>query len=765
MIFALVVPFVVAVVLAVARLSRPMVVGLAALPWVGWLVTAPWWMPAAVAGTGPSFHVDWMPSLGVGIGGEVDAVAAVVLLLVAGVGLAVVVYTGAYLSDPVGLRRFLATLTAFGASMAGLAVSDGLFGAFLWWEATTVTSYLLIGFSDRSSAARESARRALLTTSAGSLALLGGIVLVVAETGTDSFSGLAAAPPAGTVGTVALLLLFAGAFAKSAQVPFQGWLPGAMAAPTPASAYLHSATMVKAGILLLVRLAPAFDGLPAWTGPVTAVGLATMLVGAWGALRQTDLKLLLAHGTVSQLGFITALLGAGVPGVRFGAIAVLLAHGLFKSALFLVVGAIDHSTGTRDLRELSGVGRRHRVLAWSGALAAAAMAGVPPLFGFVTKEAAFHGLVGAELWGVLATIGLGSALTAAYALRFWFGAFGTRVGAEPTPTHAVGGWLAGPPAVLAGIGVVLGLVPATAEGLVAAAAGYDGHLVLWPGLGLALGVSVAALAAGWALWFAKDRVSTFQARVRAVAAALHLPTSDGGYRAAQRGIAVSADRLTGFVQHGSLPVYLAVIITSVLLVPTTMVRGGWGGPPTLAWSLPEVALLVAAVAAALVIPSVRRRMAAVLLVGAVGYAVAGVFVVSGAPDLALTMLLVETITVVLFAWVLLRLPLKFEQVTFRIGSAIRVAVAVFAGVVVGGGAYLSSAARTQPSVSEEILRRAVPEAEGSNVVNVILTDFRALDTLGEITVLVVAAVGIAGLLAARTAFPERDPDDVLVEDA
>ncbi len=300
-----------------------------------------------IGGTAVVAEISWIPALAVSLDLRFDALALIFTLAIAGIGIAIVTYSTGYFSPDADLRRFVALLVAFAGAMIGIVVSDNLFGLFVFWELTTVTSYLLVGFQDEKGSARAAALEAILTTSLGGLAMLGGFVLLAQAAGTAVLSEIVAAPPTGALATVAIVLVLIGAFTKSAQAPFHFWLPGAMAAPTPASAYLHSATMVKAGILLLLRLAPGFAAAAVWTPVVATVGLVTMTIGAWRALRQTDLKLILAYGTVSQLGFMTALVGLGSPLLLHAALAVLVAHVLFKSALFLVVGAIDHQAGTQ----------------------------------------------------------------------------------------------------------------------------------------------------------------------------------------------------------------------------------------------------------------------------------------------------------------------------------------------------------------------------------------------------------------------------------
>ncbi len=680
--------------------------------------------------------VEWLPALGIELGFRVDALTLLLTTVVSAVGLLIVVYSASYMSDPASRARFMALLVFFSGAMAGVVAADDLYGLFVFWEATTVASYLLIGFADERAEARSAALQALLVTTLGALAMLGGFVLLAMEAGTTSISAIVAAPPSGGVVTVALLLVFAGAFTKSAQFPFHFWLPGAMAAPTPASAYLHSATMVKAGIVLLLLLAPGFSDEPVWAITVTGVGLITMALGAVQAMRQHDLKLLLAHGTVSQLGFITALLGAGLTGI---ALAVLVAHTAFKAALFLVVGIVDTSNGTRDIRRLSGFGRRSPGLAAVAALAAASMAGLPPLAGFVTKEAAFDRLIVDGSWMELAVIALASAVTVAYTARFWWGAFG---GAQDQVEGArrVDPGLLIPPALLAAVSVGFGLVPGPLGEAIESATGDAPKLLLWPGWKPALLVSAAAIGLGAALYFVGRRI-------RLPIPGLRVPSAERVYDAAVRGLNRSADGTTGLLQNGSLPVYLAVIVASVLAVPGIVWLTTGDVDPTwvLANGSAEVVLAGVAITAAVASVRVQRRMAAALLLGAVGFAVAGIFVTFGAPDLALTQLLVETFTVALFAFVLAKLPRRFGPDPRSLSRRLRLAVAVIAGTVVTGAALAATTVTPDRSVAEFYVDNAVA-AGGRNVVNVILTDFRALDTLGEITVLGAAAIGVGALV-------------------
>ena len=585
--------------------------------------------------------------------------------------------------------------------------------------------------------------------------MLGGFVALGAAAGTHSLSEILERPPSGTLVGVSLAFVLLGACTKSAQVPFHAWLPGAMAAPTPASAYLHSATMVKAGVYLVARLSPAFAATYGWWRPALAtVGLATMLLGGYRALRQHDLKLLLAFGTVSQLGLLMVLVSAGRPALTFAGVGLLFAHALFKAALFMVVGVVDHQAETRDLRQLDGLGRRMPGTFAIAAIAVASMAGVWPFVGFAVKEAALEALEGSGRWVLLAGVAVGSALTAAYGLRFLWGAFGAkrpRAAARPAaPVHRPAFALVASPLVLAAATTLLGVYLRPVTRLTgAAAAALDARvsepeLYLWHGFTPALGLSVASIATGLALFVLRVRVERLQARVALRAGAQQ------AYEWCVRGLNRVADRTTGIVQNGSLPVYLGVVLMTAVVLPGSALLTRTRLPAGVAFadSALQAAVVGFVLVAALGTVAVRRRFAAVLLLGGVGFAVAVLFVLQGAPDLALTQFLVETLALVVFVLVLRHLPERFERVPWRAGSVLRAGVAVAVGVLVTTFALVAADARRSEPVADELVARSLPEGGGRNVVNVILTDVRALDTVGEITVLTVAALGVASLVLA-----------------
>ena len=736
----------------------------------GWLISV---SAGVLDGGVRTAYVAWVPRLGLSLSFRLDGFGLLMGLLVAGIGTAVLLYSVPYFA-PHGvadrrqdLGRLAGLLVAFAGSMLGLVLADGFFTLFLFWELTSVTSFLLIGFDDRSAKARTSAQQAFLVTGMGGLALLAGLVLLGQQSDTTTLSALIADPPTGTVVTVALVLVLIGAFAKSAQFPLHFWLPGAMAAPTPVSAYLHSATMVKAGIVVVARLAPAFADQAPWRLLIVAAGGASLLVGGIGALRQQDAKLALAQGTVSQLGLIMILVGLGTPEATYAGVALLTAHALFKACLFLTVGVVDHQAGTRDMRRLAGLGRRLPVLAGIAVVAGASMAAIPPTFGFVAKEGGLESLLDADV-GTLGGVALvlvvaGSVLTVAYSVRtldgmFWRGT-GTVTGTAVTEPVLVDGpidldevhrprasFLAAP-ALLALLSLLFGLAAAPVGVVLAEVAGSldpasaDGYLTLWAGLGAALGLSVLTWVLGGAL------AVILRSRRRG-ADAPH-GAGERAYRTTYDGLLSGSRRMTGLIQSGSLPAYLGIVLTTLLVaLVAAWVTGG--GLSLGALPIADSPLQVAAVALTIVLSvgvlTARRRFTAALLLGGSGYGLSVIFFLHGAPDLAITQFLVETLSIVMFLLVLGRLPDRFQAAPSWAPRMVRVGLSIAVGASVTIFALATSAARTAPSIGEEMIRRSEVEAGGRNVVNVIIVDFRGFDTLGEITVLAVAAIGVINLV-------------------
>lgn len=756
----------------VSRRSRRAAFGIAAVLPAATLV---WGFANLGAALGPGLEetVTWSAALDLELGFRLDALGLVMIVLVGGLGALILAYSAWYFGrDSRDAPRNSALLLAFAGAMLGLVLADDLLTLYVFWELTSIASFLLVGQGGLHRANRRAAVQALLVTVFGGLAMLLGIVFVGESAGTYRISEILAAPPAGGVAATGVALILVGALTKSAQAPFHPWLPAAMAAPTPVSAYLHAASMVKAGVVLVGRLSPGFADRAEWWVPIAVLGLVTMLIGGWRALHETDLKRLLAFGTVSQLGFLMVLFGSGDRIGEVAALTMLLAHGLFKAPLFMVVGIVDKVTGTREVGALSGLGRRLPGLAVAAVLAAASMAGVPFLLGFLGKEAAFEAFVhqgGARGWVLALGLLAGSVLTVAYSARFLWGAFADKPGVEPVDPKRPAAGLLAPTWTAAVAGLVLGCVPPLVDALAQPyaeaypatdATEADYHLALWHGLSLPLLFSVVALAGGLALHFGRDRITGLHTALR------HPLSAQRGYEIAVAGLERAATQVTGRVQVGSLPVYLGVLLCTVLVLPgiALLTGGTWPQEQPLVSSLLQLPLGLIVVAAALALTRVRRRFTAVLLVGAIGYGIGGLFVVDGAPDLALAQFLVETLTLVAFVFVLRRLPAHFDPddrtdtepgTRRRRGTELRkAALATVTGVFVAvAGVVLTGARQQPPAASGEFVARA-PEAGADNVIAAILVDFRALDTVGEITVLLIAAAGTASLVLA-TRFDKR----------
>ncbi len=724
------------------------------------------WLVAVAGGVrdghGPEQRVTWVPGLGLDLDFRLTTLSWVLAMLVTGVGALVLFYCRWYFSagDPT-LWRFTSVFMAFAGAMLGLVLTDNFLILYVFWELTTVFSYLLVGHNPASSTNRRAAMQALIVTTVGGLAMLVGIIAIGVRDSYRISEVVAHPPPLDAITVSALVLLLVGALSKSALVPFHFWLPGAMAAPTPVSAYLHAAAMVKAGVYLVALLAPGFAGAPAWHALTIGLGLTTMLVGGWRALRQHDIKLLLAYGTVSQLGFIVALAGLGTHEAALAALALIVSHALFKSALFLTVGVIDRSTGTRDLRRLSGVGRRMLPLSVPAVLAGCSMAGIPPLAGFVAKESAVgaalevatRGTVLSSGWGWLmtATLVTGSALTVAYTARFLWGAFTTKSGMPLTPLRAPHpGFVLAP--LLLGVGsLLMGLLaPLEHAWLVPYArqltlGAPPPVLALWHGFTPALGLSVLAIVVGILLFAWRDRVSQAQSAVPA------LVDGERVYVRIMRWLDVGAVEVTARTQRGSLPFYLSTVLVVFVALPggAALARGSLG--PVRLWDSPPQAVVGAVIlAAAVLVLLTRRRLASVMLVGVTGYGVATLFILHGAPDLAITQMLVETVSLVVFVLALRRLPTRFARDPRSLRRPWRIVLGVSFGAAVAAVTLVASAARDAIPVSIDFPEQAHALGHGSNVVNVTLVDIRAWDTLGEVSVLVAAATGIASLIFVRT---------------
>lgn len=706
--------------------------------------------------------IPWIPELGVAFDFRLGLLQWVLALIVTGIGALVLVYCRWYFADA-PQPRVVGLLTAFCAAMIGLVTADDLVAIYVFWEATTVLSYLLIGHDPTRRANRSAALTALIVTTTGGLAMLVGFLLLGQVAGTFSLAAILAAPPSGSRVTLAALLVLAGAISKSALVPFHFWLPGAMAAPTPISAYLHAAAMVKAGVYLVAVLAPVLAASPGWRPAVWVLGAMTLFLGGWRALRQDDLKLLLAYGTVSQLGFLVLLLGTGTEAAALGGLAMVIAHALFKATLFLVVGVVDHSAGTRQLSELSGLRRRLPVTATVAALAAGSMAGLPPTLGFLAKEAGLEGIANLALtgdgtgiaplpaWTLAAVIVVGSAITVAYSLRFWWGAFGTKPGlADSTLSHRPPIGFVAVPAVLGVAGLVGGFLGEHLTGALSPYAeslglGEHAHgLALLPSIGLPLLASTVAIFGGVILFWQRERIAAVQQSFPTVPGAVDF------YRATMRNLDRLAVEVTDRTQRGSLAQYVGTILVVLTVAIFVTLSGVREWPAVrLADNWGQVAVGSLMVATALLVTFSRGRLRAVLLLGVTGYGTALLFLMHGAPDLALTQVLVETISLLVFLLVLRKLPKFFTERPLTSGRWWRIVIAIGTGLAFTLVALLTLGSRTATPVSAPYHETAYSFGYGNNIVNVVLVDTRAWDTIGEIAVLSIAATGVASLIFLR----------------
>ncbi len=712
----------------------------------GWLAVAG---GPVLAGEAVVSRFDWVAAAGLSVALRMDALGLLFALIVLGIGAIVLAYAARYFAaGDVRIGRYLTLLTAFAGAMLGLVLADDVLLLFVFWELTSVTSFFLIGGLGEG---RQGALRAFLTTALGGLALLGAAVLLSVVTGTSSLTEILSSAPAladAGVTPVIIVLLLLAAGTKSAQLPFHFWLPGAMVAPTPVSTYLHAATMVKAGIYLLLRFTPLFAGNAGWQLPLVLGGLATAVFGAVVALRRTDLKALLAYSTVSQLGLLVGLIGIGTPLAIAAAALHTLAHALFKATLFMTVGIVDHETGTRDLRELGGLRRTLPTTALAAGLAALSMSGLPPLLGFVSKEEAFASFVelGDPAWlgatagllAVLASIG-----TFAYSARFYLRTF---EGPERTHPHAAPIGFVAPALVTAAAGLGLGLVVPRLDALVNAVSrdvtgtSADLHLALWHGLELPLVMSFVVVAVGGTLVSLRERVERGQALFRG-------PSGERAFDRTYAAVLAFGARIGRSASSDAPPAYLLPVVAVVLVVGVGLTSrldlGALGDPaPWLASDWAVVVLLAACIAG---VVQARSRLAAVATLGLTGFTVAGWFVLLGAPDLALTQLLVETLTMALVVVVFRRLPTSFAR-GGRPRKVTAGVIAVGVGTVAGLATYAFTGRRGISEVGQRFLNEGEGLTGGSNVVNTILVDFRALDTLGEITVVVAAATAIVALV-------------------
>ncbi|MGX5665560.1 putative monovalent cation/H+ antiporter subunit A [Rhizobium daejeonense] len=703
----------------------------------------------------------WVPSLNLSFSWFLDGLSLTFALLITGIGALIVLYSGGYLKGHPQQGRFLSFILMFMGSMLGVVMSDSFLMLFVFWELTSITSFLLIGFDHEREASRRAALQALVVTGGGGLALLAGLIFIWNITGTTQLSLLVHADDIlrqSPFYMAALFLVLGGAFTKSAQFPFHFWLPNAMEAPTPVSAYLHSATMVKAGVYLLMRLNPVMGATPAWEILLPFFGGITLLVGALLAIRQTDLKLMLAYTTVASLGLLVMLTGFGSPYALEAAVLYLVAHSLFKGALFMVAGLIDHEAGTRDVTKLGGLRAAMPVTFAAALLAAISMAGLPPFFGFLAKEEIYAALAGSGPRSVVFTLAaiIGNALMFAIAFAVALKPFlGRKV---ETPKHAHEGpallWL-GPLALALG-----GLAAAVFSGawhwavsspMASAVSGVTKNVTisLEPHIGLPLALSGITVILGVLVYLGLSRARQAMERLLDILG----PGPDRGFDVFIRGLVRFAFGVTRIIQNGRLDVYVTftfALLALVLLIPLFAFDEL---PKMPAWPddvhFHELALFAIAVIGLAAVLRSKDRLTAIVSLGIQGFAVAVIYLLFGAPDLSFTQFMVETLSVVILALVMTRLRLSPADHRTLIERVVDGGIAIACGL--GFSLLLLKASQVPFDTALTDFFNAYSKviAHGANVVNVIIVDFRGTDTLGEISVVMITGLAILALIRIR----------------
>lgn len=741
----------------VVKLTRGASGWLLALLPLGLTLYFAWLLPRVIEGEVLREVIPWLPALDVSLSFTLDGLSLLFALLICGVGVLIVLYASSYLKLDKNLPRFYLLLLAFMAAMLGLVLTDNLIALYVFWELTSITSYFLIGYKHDYEDSRKSALQALIVTGLGGLAMLAGFLLLGSIAGSYELSTILLQRDVIQthplfVPTVILILL--GALTKSAQFPFHFWLPNAMAAPTPVSAYLHSATMVKAGIYLMARLSPALSGTEVWLWLLGVSGTLTLAVSALLALRQTDLKRLLAYSTVAALGTLTMLLAVGGTAAVKAAVVFLIGHTLYKAALFMAAGTLDHATGSRDISELSGLARVMPVTFASSLLAGLSLAGLPPLFGFIGKELAYEAFAESQVLLVVAIVANAALFVVAFlvALKPFVGKR-MNVEVQKVPFRM---WLG--PALLALLSLGFALYPALiepfSEAVVAAvlAAPYDFSLYLFPSsFTPALFFSIVTVALGVVFTFLWKPIYNLFTR-------LERPLDFGpakGYELIMEGLVWFAKAQTRLVQSRNLRRQLGVLIgfTVLLSAFTLLWRVGLGPLESVVQNFRVEAALYEWVFAALIVMAAfttllaRSKLMAVTSLGVIGFSVALLYIIFAAPDLAITQFLVETLLVIILVLVMIRLPeLKPREKTSRTSRLRDALIAGTGGLLVSLLLLLVLQFPLDQTLTRYFEAESVPQGFGRNIVNVILVDFRALDTLGEITVLAVAALGVYALL-------------------
>jgi len=731
-------------------------------------------MPTVFAGDRVVEYLEWIPIAGLTLSMHLDGLALMFSLLILGIGLLIIVYARYYLSEKEAIGRFFSYLILFMTAMLSIVLSNNVLQMWMAWEVTSISSFLLISFWSSKSESRKGARMALTVTGAGGLALLAGLLIVSNIVGSYDLHAILSSGDLireHALYPVALILILLGAFTKSAQFPFHFWLPHAMAAPTPVSAYLHSATMVKAGIFLLARFYPVLSGTEMWFLIVSLTGLTTLLLGAYVALFKHDLKGLLAYSTISHLGLITLLLGLDTELAAVAALFHIMNHAIFKASLFMAAGIIDHESGTRDMRKLNGLWRFMPYTATLAMVAAASMAGVPLFNGFLSKEMFLAETLHSSALGflswvipVLATVA--AIFAVAYSLRFIHDVFfnGDPIDLPKTP-HEPPRYMKIPIEILVALCLLVGIFPnfmigdllaSAASSVIMAEVPYY-SLAIWHGFNLPLLMSVIAIGGGLIVYGYRRHLYRFQAQFEEQDEKLI-------FEGLIQTLVQSATNLHKRFSNGSLQRYIvalllfAVAITAFPLINLNTAKTHF--PDQAIGGVEITAAVILCLSAIVTIIYHRKRMIALIAISVVGLIVSIAFARFSAPDLALTQLSVEVVTVILLMLALFFLPQKTpaESSPSRVVRDLCIAAAV-GGLI----ATINYAFITQPldTISEFFLANSKTGGGGTNAVNVILVDFRGLDTLGEILVLGVAALGIFNLLSGvRLAMPSANENGI-----
>lgn len=714
---------------------------------------------------------EWVPSFGMNLNFTLDGLSLLFALLITGIGFLVFVYTSAYLKGHDYLDRFYGYLGIFMGAMLGLVLSDNLLSMFLFWELTSISSFFLIGFNNTSKASRKSAILALSITGTGGFLFLAGSILLGIVAGTYSITemlGQSGAIAESNYYILIVLLIFGAAFTKSAQFPFHFWLPGAMKAPTPVSTYLHSATMVKAGIYLLLRFTPVLGNQEFWNTSLIIVGGITMFYAAIHTLFRTDLKGILAYSTISVLGVLVFLIGLGTQYALTAAAVYILVHALYKATLFLVTGIIDHETGSRDVTRLSGLRKVMWPVAIAGLLAAVSSAGMPPTIGFLGKDLIYEATLGMEQWAVFLTIlAIATNVLILYA-GFVAGIkpFSGKLPEAHVKVHMPSFLMWVPPVLLAIMGILIGIFPVVIDGPlikpVVDAVGMEGgdvHLKLWHGFNTVLALSALTLAAGFIMYF----ILKPSERREAAMARLEFISPKSLILRFGTGFAWFSSGWTNIFQNGFLRNYVTTIILFLVILIGYSLSTGQGGFPMDLSSFSrltfyEMIIMGIMFFAVIFIVLTKSRLTAVVGMGVVGYAIALLFVIYSAPDLAMTQFSIDTLTVILFVLVLSSLP-KYLSITDYKMRARDGVLSIAFGTLITLIALEVLREPVHKEISQFYAENAYVLAKGKNVVNVILVDFRGTDTLIEIAVLTVAALGVFSLLKLRLKRDDRKIND------